>query len=466
MKKISIKILVLLILSPLANGKLPFNECKKYGEYIEGQYEKIIENSKRRDVTKEIETLKRTANHFCKREISSKLQNSFTRLQKNGLKNHLDLMVKEARRVSQFRAPTWEISEIERVRKKLGVSNPLNSVELWRLNRNGSRNSQGRKSKCSNIDNRKPPLVEKRNGKIIDKPRNQDSIGWCYAFAAADLIGHKIGKKVSAVDIANSFNEGSLSDIFGSNETNMEGGFASDAANSALKRGLCLESQLPSDDYKFSTDSNLMKEYQRMEKIYESFRKRTTEAGLVFGQNDLKGTRYRRAVSSFEQDLVCNRIEGEFNVLFPSVNAQSLMTILKRSSSANDFIDNLVAKSCKNRIRNSQNLKFESSGMLTSTNSMVNTINKKLESGDIVGVNYKASSLSNLLDYDEDSRHASIVVARRFNKNTGSCEYLIRNSWGRTKGSSYDSRTNSGGGNHWMPEEYLRESMHGVSYVK
>jgi len=447
-------------------GAFPFNECRMYGDYLKGKFEDIESASKRRDVSHEIESLRKTARHFCKQELSDELEKSFIPLKKRGLENHLELMESEAKRVSEFRAPIWERDEIERVRKELGVESPIASKELNRLISLGRANSISKKFECTEIDNRKPPLVEVRNGKIIDRPRNQDSIGWCYAFAAADLISHKLGKKVSAIDIANNYNNGSFKDVFGFNETSMEGGFTSSAANEALEKGLCLESQLPSDDYSFSTDSNLMKEYQRMEKLYESFRNRTTEPGLVFGRNQLKGLQYSNAVESFERDLECNRLEGEFNVLFPTLSVGDFVKVLEQSSSANDLIDNLVAKSCKKRIANNLNLKFEEDSLLTSSSTMVETINKKLEGGDIIGVNYKASTLSNLLDHDNDSRHASIIVARKFNEQTGSCEYLIRNSWGNTRASSYDSRTRSGGGNHWMPEEYLRESMHGVSYVK
>ena len=36
--------------------------------------------------------------------------------------------------------------------------------------------------------------------------RNQDTMGWCYAFAAADLLTADTGKTISAFDIALNYN--------------------------------------------------------------------------------------------------------------------------------------------------------------------------------------------------------------------------------------------------------------------
>ncbi len=458
-------ILLLFFFSFNSLAEIPFGDCRKYSDYFESQYEKIEEASESRDVSSKIESLNKTLRHFCGKTVTDKTNVKLEEYKQRGYKNHLKLMIEEAERVSEFREPAWEKSELERVSKILKIKNPLDEKRYSDLKALGRSNARKRKSKCSSVDNRKPPLVEIRNGKIIDRPRDQDSIGWCYAFAAADLISHKIGKKVSAIDVANAYNNGSVKDFLGFDETSMEGGFTGAAANTILAKGLCLESQLPSDDYRFSSDSNLEKEYQKVEKLYEQFRNRTSEPGRLFGRNTLEGRKYNEAANSFEQDLACNKLEGEINVLFPTLSTGDFMKIIKEASSANDLVDKLVAKSCKKRISNNLNLEFESDSFLTSTNSMVTTIDKKLEDGDILGLSYRSDTLSDLLEHETNSRHASLIVARKFNETTGSCEYLIRNSWGNSPGGT-DPRTRSSGGNHWMPEEYLRQTMDGINYVK
>ena len=98
-----------------------------------------------------------------------------------------------------------------------------------------------RKASCSDVVNLNPPLER-------DKPRNQDTIGWCYAYAAADLLGHALGKNVSAVSLAASLNDKPLFRILGIKE----GGFIDAAISETMKKGFCLEKDLPSEDYLFS----------------------------------------------------------------------------------------------------------------------------------------------------------------------------------------------------------------------
>ena len=41
-----------------------------------------------------------------------------------------------------------------------------------------------------------------RNDQTLGTTRNQDSVGWCFAYSSADLLSHQLGLKVSASDIA------------------------------------------------------------------------------------------------------------------------------------------------------------------------------------------------------------------------------------------------------------------------
>ncbi|MDC1175564.1 hypothetical protein OAT67_09205 [Bacteriovoracaceae bacterium] len=123
----------------------------------------------------------------------------------------------------------------------------------------------------------------------------------------------------------------------------------------------------------------------------------------------------------------------------------------------------MIAASCKPRTSPSVSLSYQSDDMFTSVGSMVNTIDSKLDSGDILGLSYKASVLSDRHDFSSGN-HASLIVARKFNSSTGSCEYLVRNSWG-TGCSNYDDELSCEEGNIWLPEETLKRTMRGVTFA-
>ncbi|WP_127717391.1 hypothetical protein [Halobacteriovorax sp. HLS] len=458
------KLILIFILSTASHASW-VGSCSVNKKYIEQKLEEIEDNSGHRDVSADVDSLYQTVSYSCKKLPKNvDLVSYFDEIKKDGLKNHLETMISEAKRVSDYRAPTWEFEELERVSKILNISNPMTKTQFNSLARVGKSNSLKKKKSCTNIDNRKEPLIKIVNGKKVDIPRNQDSIGWCYAFAAADLMSHKLGKKISATDVANAYNDGSLSEFFGSKESDMEGGFTASAANSALSRGLCLEKSLPSDDYQYSTNFNLLSAYESVERLYETYKNRTTKR-TSRGIRSLYGSDLTQAQNQFKGDLACNKISHEAGAIFPNVSVQDIYKIVKSSRSSNDFIDKLVKKSCEPRVKPAVKLSFEADGEFTFNSTMIKTIDKKLEDGDILGLHYKAGTLRNLLDTPSNSRHASVIVARRFNEASGSCDYLIRNSWGNTRGSNYDERTDSNNGNHWMPEEYLIKTMHGITYA-
>jgi C1A family cysteine protease len=460
-----LKLLIPLFILSFSTSAAWIDSCKSNKKFIEGKLEKIEDNAGDRDVSKEIDSLIKTVKYSCPEESKKKLiEKSFNDLKIQGYKSHLDRMMDESKRVSDYRSPDWEYEELKRVSELLKVKNPMSKERFNSLSKIGKKNSLKKKKSCTNIDNRKEPLIKIVNGKKVDVVRDQDSIGWCYAFAAADLISHKVGKKVSATDIANGYNDGSFGEFFGKKETDMEGGFTASAANIALKKGLCLEKNLPSDDYEYSTNFNLKSAYDSVEKLYENYRKRVSYSTRR-GTRYLSGAKLKKSQNKFKKDLLCNKIDHDANEIFPNVSLEEVYNIVKSAGSSNDLIDKLVKKSCEPRIKPNVNLSFEADGDFTFNSTMLKTINKKLDSGDILGIHYKAGTLRNLLDSPSSGRHASLIVARRFNEKSGSCDYLIRNSWGKTYGPSYDERTDSENGNHWMPEEYLMKTMHGISYA-
>ncbi len=97
-------------------------------------------------------------------------------------------------------------------------------------------------------------------------------------------------------------------------------------------------------------------------------------------------------------------------------------------------------------------------------------LDKALSKGKMVGVSYNANGL-----YQEEfrtgnfitktlSNHASSIVGRYFNTESGTCNYLIRNSWGQ--GTQYILKGPQIDGYHSITEEDLSESLTEVVYFK
>ena len=84
----------------------------------------------------------------------------------------------------------------------------------------------------------------------LNNARNQDTVGWCYAYTAADLLSYRLKKRISAVSLYNSGQE--IEQDIKSSES-ARGGDIKSSIDSYLtkKNGLCLEENLPSNDFKF-----------------------------------------------------------------------------------------------------------------------------------------------------------------------------------------------------------------------
>ncbi len=100
---------------------------------------------------------------------------------------------------------------------------------------------------CSNIDLRFSAPTEVRE--FFQKPRDMGDIGWCYAYASADLISWKINQPISGLALAISYVDSlnSLEQLVRrgvghfnhSSEYIYEGGFATQALKLAKRQGVC-----------------------------------------------------------------------------------------------------------------------------------------------------------------------------------------------------------------------------------
>ena len=474
-----IKTFLILLVSFFARANVEdvnLSDCRENQQWLNERLAEISSIVEQRDASDEITSLIEVAKNSCSPNIAQRLQKQMQPLMVEGLKNHIYFMRDEVERVSSFRAPVEEITEISIARQKLSdmgikdIPRELSDYERLSYMTLGLKNSKQRKASCTDVDNRRPPLVElKKDGSIKrNNMRNQDSVGWCYAYAAADMLSMEVGQNVSAIDVANAYNNSKIADWFGSDESSMDGGLIDSAAHSALDRGLCLESQLPSSDYYFSESSKkLIEELKAIEELYDLYGEYTSDiAPGVFSTFTIPktGVNLLKAHNEFKHNLVCGKIDSDWNQLFKSLNIDNFMDVIKSASSRNDFIDKLVSENCKPRLKLASNPTFSELGFFSYSETIWNKIDSELTKGNITGLRYFSDVLVDKYRH-ESGRHASLIVARRFNNTTQSCEYLIRNSWG-TQCTQYDEDFECIEGNIWIPEEYIKPATYGVIYAE
>ncbi|WP_413294785.1 C1 family peptidase [Bdellovibrio sp. HCB185ZH] len=290
--------------------------------------------------------------------------------------------------------------------------------------------------------------------KEMPQTRNQDSVGWCYAFTAADLMSYKLKKNISAADIALSYQDDWLSGmdrgILGTAAADVAGGFTDNAISKAAKEGFCLESEMPSEDNQGGNFAENMR------------------------QLDFNGRNQIMA-----QNLACNDLYTEAKKMFPKISLADVQDVVNRTVEE-DFILGLRKKSCKNRIQaKPEVVSVQRKGFYNGYNDLIsravsdekyaNIIDEQLSSNNPVGVGVDAYSF-----YDRRApastpasvgAHAVTITARRFNERTGQCEYKIKNSWGKGC-SQYDKGYECKDGQFWMPKADVLRRTWEVTYVK
>ncbi|WP_413580776.1 C1 family peptidase [Bdellovibrio sp. HCB288] len=299
------------------------------------------------------------------------------------------------------------------------------------------------KKSCSPVDMSKdmPPI------------RNQDSVGWCYAFTAADLLSYKTKKNISAADIAledqNNWIDSIERGFKGSTAADFKGGWVDHSLKSMQKKGLCLETDLSSEDNSGGTFADSLRSL------------------------DSWG---RASIAAKSRD--CNNLYAESKRLFPGSTLSDLQEVVK-TSSKRDFINNLREKSCKRIPAKYEVVTMTKQGFHSKIYDKLNrsrpekdyaqALDEQLSSKNPVGVSIDANGFSDrrspALTYDNSAPHAVSVVGRRFNESTGQCEYLLRNSYGAGC-SGYDSTLECTKGMIWMPKPDLMSRTWGLSYVK
>lgn len=343
----------------------------------------------------------------------------------------------------------------------------VEKLSLGELIARGQKAMTDRKESCTNIelreeivcdDSEKTEFIHAVTGKPFQAcgVRDQNNVGWCYAVAAAELVSAEEGRCYSTAAFAIAYNEaGVLSSarkkLYDYDDTKKEvveeGGFISFSLESAQKHPVCLECDLPLRDFKIAT---VPEKYRSYLGLLRWIRESATEAMDAPAFVEKHYTDIKQFFPKLEKPEIIEILDESRDG--SAVHALFMATLESGEKISSDYkvsrFLNMFSASHKDR------------------SEMIELMDRWLQLGKVVGLSYNAYYLK----YDFPSKHlgqgghASTVVARRFNDESGSCEYLVRNSWGDSC-DGYNSSLDCEKGNIWLPEHRMFQAIKGVTRV-
>lgn len=291
---------------------------------------------------------------------------------------------------------------------------------------------QVKKEECSNIDIRdKHPRLKKH----LSTPTDQGNIGWCYGYAAADLLSVEAGEPVSPTHVSSIYNKSIRSNLLwrlGYNISTLftgrdvyEGGLIGKAAKESMEVSpLC--------------------KYSDMDRYTH----------LI---NRLEATKQMVKDKKITMDAACEVIENTLPDL--GATSQKFMEDFI-TKNINDSLESLLRESCQKVEVPKKKKKVLHRPIFFGKRKHVKNVNKLLEQGKPLGVSYNVKHVTNRLS----GYHASTVIGRRWNN--GRCEYNIRNSWGRVCNYKKDIECNRNDGSFWVKDEDFYKLALNFTYLE
>lgn len=317
----------------------------------------------------------------------------------------------------------------------------------------------------------------------LPEVRDQGSTGWCYAYSTADLASFHSGKNISARHIAQVNNvainqetlatgaynsvasligaasvepqhlsrEGvqanNLTEAFSQlqNPSLRDGGIETNSFLRVKARGgFCLENDIPSGSHEEEDIGDVIE-------VFRSFDEQYRNSGTDADRNGL--------VDSF-----CNDNKELLERYFPNGFTEGVRNALL-SGAGGDSFQYLSQEQCRERVSMEE---FKTDVFPVSREGDArNAIDSLLDGESIASVNYETDFLGQERFDDNgellDNTHSSTVVGRRFDEESGRCQYLLRNSWG-SDCSVYSAAQDieCDGGNVWVNEDVLDHHSFGV----
>ena len=359
--------------------------------------------------------------------------------------------------------------------------------------------------------------------------RNQQQIGSCYAHTAAQMYdswrfthgdeyyerqssGFEIGQRfkirekrnVFLLELLTDLHLNFLSKYLPEEDRSIDGGILEDVMPLLLEQGSCSQSELDGMFNNISVDqyaSGVMRIFKKYQKKYyemvakERFRKtheisknREIDPFMVSDHTAVRKMRSKEMNESYLKDGIFRREVLDEGVKDLIANNNKVLRVkdlgihyedLRADDDTVNMFDVISIINCADARKIKVNAQFKIKNYSTNFNSnlAIRYINRELDLGlksaYPIGISYCSKLLGKGFDYKTPQdgavncgNHASLVVGRRRNSITNRCEYLIRNSWGKScYGYSKDWTCEKERGTVWVDSEKLSENIYDLQMI-
>lgn len=325
------------------------------------------------------------------------------------------------------------------------------------------------------IDQLHPPIVNK-GPEIMDSApgcekldlrpklppaRHQDTVGWCWGALAADLYSFRTGKNISMIDIslnyARSLDDPLLpgtADFMQRPEAYysrlIEKGNPFAAMQEMSKNGFCLEENLPARDFELAEKFSSLKEnFETIEKLRGKYQKILNDQGLDAAKK------------------MCQDSLGTVRQVFPKAKFDDVLKILS-APSAHHIFDKLSEQTCNPRFKLDKPLEpqVENIEKLNAAEK-IKKMDALLDRKEPVGIGFDPLVMGRPRGGSNKYLHTASIVGRRWNKEASRCEFLLRNSYGK---SCHQPMMTYGhecrDGHLWIPQDQMANASSDLFYIK
>ncbi len=290
--------------------------------------------------------------------------------------------------------------------------------------------------------------------------RDQDSIGMCYAEVAADFAGFYLQKKhpglrVSSLDAMVGYDavavpHRDLKDpTWNSWEVNIisTGGQDKETLAAMNSKGVCSEDQFP-----MNVTANGMDKNQQI-------------GFLTFDVADrIYGVKKQPSPANCHwQDILQS--------MAPQKNITDLVSVLTHADPT-DIVTNLDRSACdghrlgRGEIPPLDSLVLDSDNPAPSLRQKIDEALNRGKKGEPSIIGYNVCRHTRRCKDTDKANHYSMVIGRRWNKSSMTCEYLVRNSWGSDPGYYRDNVSDNHDGSFWIGQGELESTMDEATIAK
>ena len=496
--------LILLTIFTFDTFALNLSVCPdKNKKFIKKKLE-LIEKGRSDNMRKYLDSI---LNSSKKCSTSKKFKEYIIKTFNKSVRKRIKNKIKHIKYVSKFRDVNKEIDKIEYLQKKYVENFGIKAVttKFSRLKGKlsiGKTNQEKRKISCTNID-----LRDDVTGPVYDQFGTQ----WCFAFSAADLISQHIGKQVSRVHLATTYNRYNITKLFDrlkdKSQVMVEGGIQSFALAVARKKGICLERDSSSRAYEVGLQKrkylrstpvrkrglkikNDLKKQKELHKIIDLGLKpnaEKTERKAAFDalielrdlrekdandENglyneitflerlfiDYHGTKYGKdkileQIKSDHFEKGSGKICGVLGELLPKIKFNDFVDVLKSSTRYN-FYNDIQNQKC-----DKYDVDYKIHDHIGLHKKVSVNLDKALDRGRVASIAYDTNIFRNRYHPQSIpiSDHVSTIVGRSWNNSTKQCEYLLKNTRGENDFGDKGFKR--------IPEEELTQFTVNVTYI-